>query len=64
MSNPPGPPHPQVHENSIGLLRRWVHNILIVFYTLVGIVAAIGAVYFIVLSWQTFSVFADLPAGI
>ncbi|KAL4440494.1 hypothetical protein ABPG75_003508 [Micractinium tetrahymenae] len=54
----------KVHGSSIGLLRRWLHHVLVVFYTLVGIVAAIGAVYFIVLSWQTFSVFADLPAAI
>ena len=53
-----------MHAGSIGFFRRWLHNILVVFYTLVGIVVAIGAVYFIVLSWQTFSVFADLPAGI
>lgn len=54
----------QVHASTISLPRRWLHNIVVVFYTLVGIVAAIGAVYFIVLSWQTFSVFADLPASI
>lgn len=50
----------KVHENTIGLTRRVVHMCLVVLYTLVGIVAAMGALYFIVRDAQTFSFFADL----
>ena len=59
--HPPPRLSPQVNSHLLGAPRRLLHWFLVILYTLVGIVATIGAVRFIVLDCVNYSMFADLP---
>lgn len=50
----------KAHEGMVGTVRLLTHWALIILYTIVGIVAAIGAVRFIVLNTVNYSLFPDL----
>lgn len=47
-------------KGSVGTLRRGAHTIGAYFFALVGLVAAIGAVRWIIVDSVNFSLFADL----
>lgn len=47
-------------KGSVGRLRRWAHTAGAYFFALVGLIAAIGAVRWIIVDSVNFSLFADL----
>lgn len=47
-------------KGSVGRLRRWAHTAGAYFFALVGVIAALGAVRWIIVDSVNFSLFADL----
>lgn len=47
-------------EGSVGRLRRWAHTIGAYFFGFIGLIAAIGAVRWIIVNSTNFNLFADL----